>query len=254
MMNHVCQSKTQLHDTCSCFLKGDCMYNILSSYYDQLFKFNLKLKDFIFPYVTKKGHALELGCGTGRLAQMIHTLDMNSQGIDLDHDMIEIAKSKYPHLSFDAADILEYFVYSKKNFDLITCFGNTIVHLDYPSIHKLFRQIKLSLNKDKYFIIQLLNYTKILIEKPDSLPDLSNDNLLLKRNYIYFKDYIVFETILFKDDDIFNLGSTTLYPYTHLVLIDIGKQYGFKVECYGKPDFSSYQYDDSHVYIVFKNI
>lgn len=230
------------------------MYKLLSSYYNKLFKFNPKLKDFVFPYITKQKDALDLGCGTGRLTHMIHTLDMNVYGVDLDFNMIDIARFKYPNLSFEVTDMLEYLEYQNQKFDLITCFGNTIVHLDYAAIHKLFRQIKLHLNKNKYFIVQLLNYTRILIEKPDSLPDLSNDNVLLKRNYVYFKDHITFETILFKDDDIFNLGTATLYPYTHLALIGIGQQYGFEVECFGKPDFSSYQVDDSHVYIVFKNI
>jgi hypothetical protein len=45
------------------------MYDLLSKYYDRLFKFNPKLKSFLFPYATKNGEALDLGCGTGRNIQ-----------------------------------------------------------------------------------------------------------------------------------------------------------------------------------------
>lgn len=228
------------------------MYPLLSTYYDNLFEFNPKLKDFLFPYATKSKAALDLGSGTGRLTHVISELGMQSIGIDLDQNMINIAKTNYPNLKFEVKDILDFMGRPNQKFDLITCFGNTIVHLDQDSINQLFNQINLHLNKDKYFIVQLLNYTKLLKEKPESLPDLIYDNLLLKRNYVYYKDHIIFETILFKDDDVYELGSTKLFPYTHMFLTDIGRQYGFEPSFYGKPDFSSYQYNDSHVYIIFK--
>ncbi|MCD4826252.1 MAG: class I SAM-dependent methyltransferase [Acholeplasmataceae bacterium] len=230
------------------------MYDLLSEYYDNLFTFNPKLKDFVFPFVTKGQQALELGSGTGRLTHLIGQLGMDSIGIDLDQKMTSIASTKYPNQSFITDDILDYLDQTNQKFDLMTCFGNTIAHLDSQSIDHLFRQIKLHLNKNKYFIIQLLNYTKILSQKPDSLPDLVFNNLVLKRNYTYLKDEILFETILFKDDDIFELGKQRLYPYTHMALIDKALQHGFESSFYGKPDFSPYQLNDSHVYIVLKNI
>ncbi len=230
------------------------MYDLLSEYYDNLFTFNPKLKDFVFPFVTKGQQALELGSGTGRLTHLIGQLGMDSIGIDLDQKMTSIASTKYPNQSFITDDILDYLDQTNQKFDLITCFGNTIAHLDAQSIDHLFRQVKLHLNKNKYFIIQLLNYTKILSQKPDSLPDLVFNNLVLKRNYTYLKDEILFETILFKDDDIFELGKQRLYPYTHMALIDKALQHGFESSFYGKPDFSPYQLNDSHVYIVLKNI
>ncbi len=230
------------------------MYQLLSLYYDKLFNFNPKLKDFIFAYASKAGSALDLGCGTGRLTETIFKLDMHVTGIDLDLEMVEKAKKNFPHIPFKQKDMIEYLNMPNHHYDLITCFGNTIAHLDLVSLNRLFSLTYLHLNQDKYFVIQLLNYAKILKEKPDSLPDLENDDLLLKRNYVYFKNHILFETILFKDDDVFELGATTLYPYTHMFLIDIAKQCGFQTELYGKPDFSPYQYDDSHVYLVFKKV
>ncbi len=230
------------------------MYHLLSKYYDQLFKFNPKLKDFLFPFVTKSGEALDLGCGTGRLTNVIDELDMRVKGIDLDSAMIDIAHAKYPQLNFKTEDMIEYMKNPAQTYDLITCFGNTIVHLEHHVLSQLFLQVKLLLNKNKYFVIQLLNYQNILKEKPDSLPDLMHDNLLLKRNYTYFKDYIMFQTILFDNDDVYELGETKIYPYTHMHLMDLAQQNGFEVEIYGHVDFSPYQYDNSHVYLVFKKI
>ncbi len=230
------------------------MYHLLSKYYDLLFKFNPNLKEFLFPYIVKSGIALDLGCGTGRLTNAIFQLGMQVKGIDLDPFMIQIAKQNYPHLEFKTEDMIDYMKHPSETYDLITCFGNTLVHLDQESLQKLFLQVHLLLNKHKYFIVQLLNYQNILKEKPESLPDLTYEQLLLKRNYAYFKDTIMFQTILFENDDVYELGSTKLYPYTHTYLTDLAQQHGFEVEVYGNFDFSPYQYKNSHVYLVFKKI
>lgn len=230
------------------------MYDLLSKYYDRLFKFNPNLESFLFPYVTKNGQALDLGCGTGRLTALIDSMHMQVKGIDLDHFMIHVATKKYPHLSFSTEDMIDFVKHPSETYDLITCFGNTIVHLDEKTLNELFMHVHLVLHKHKYFIVQCLNYLNILKEKPDSLPDLSDQHVLLHRNYTYYKDYIMFQTILFENDDVYELGETKLYPYIHTYLMDLGRQHGFDVEVYSKPDFSSYTYNDSHVYLVFKKI
>ena len=230
------------------------MYDLLSRYYDRLFKFNPTFKSFFFPYVTKTGQALDLGCGTGRLTHLISTFNMQVKGIDLDPFMVHEASLKYPELSFSTEDMIDYVKKPTETYDLITCFGNTIVHLDEKTLNELFIHVHLVLNKHKFFIVQCLNYLNILKEKPDGLPDLSDQDILLHRKYTYYKDYIMFQTILFDNDDVYELGETKLYPYTHTYLMDLGRQHGFEVEIYGKPNFSPYQYEGSHVYLVFKKI
>ena len=230
------------------------MYDLLSKYYDRLFKFNPSFKAFLFPYATKKGEALDLGCGTGRLTHLISTLGMHVKGIDLDPFMIQKASQKYPTLSFSIEDMIDYVKTPSETYDLITCFGNTIVHLDERDLNNLFIHVHLVLHKHKFFIVQCLNYFRILKEKPDGLPDLSDDEILLHRKYTYYKDYIMFQTVLFENDDVFELGETKLYPYSHTYLMDLGRQHGFEVEIYSRPDFSPYSYDESHVYLIFKKI
>ena len=83
------------------------MYQKLSMYYNQLFKFNLDIKFFIKPYTYPLGQAIDLGCGTGRLTHLISELGMDVLGIDLDEFMIKEAKKNYPNLRFKVENILD---------------------------------------------------------------------------------------------------------------------------------------------------
>lgn len=46
------------------------------------------------------GDVLEVGCGTGRIAEHLHRLGLEVAGIDLSPNMIEVARREYPHLPF----------------------------------------------------------------------------------------------------------------------------------------------------------
>ena len=46
------------------------------------------------------GDVLEVGCGTGRIAEQLHLLGLDVAGIDLSPNMIEVARREYPHLPF----------------------------------------------------------------------------------------------------------------------------------------------------------
>jgi trans-aconitate methyltransferase len=67
---------------------------------------------------------LDLGCGTGDLAEMIHRRGALVVGIDRSEDMIRSAKDKYPHLDFRVA-AAESFSYPEE-FD--TIFSNAALH------------------------------------------------------------------------------------------------------------------------------
>ncbi|MDI9931994.1 methyltransferase domain-containing protein [Rhodococcus sp. IEGM 1354] len=46
------------------------------------------------------GGVLEVGCGTGRIADQLHRLGLDVAGIDLSPNMIEVAQREHPHLPF----------------------------------------------------------------------------------------------------------------------------------------------------------
>lgn len=67
---------------------------------------------------------LDVGCGTGDLANMLHDLHIDVVGIDYSENMIEQAKQKYPHIPFYVADAtaLTY----ENEFDCV--FSNATLH------------------------------------------------------------------------------------------------------------------------------
>jgi SAM-dependent methyltransferase len=71
--------------------------------------------------------ALDLGCGTGELANYLWESDWDIHGIDNSIDMINVLRARYPYISFSVSDIRELRV--DGFFDLIVCFGDTINHL-----------------------------------------------------------------------------------------------------------------------------
>ncbi len=67
---------------------------------------------------------LDLGCGTGDLAEMISASGANIRGIDSSPEMIETARKKYPHIVFEvkSADDFSF----ERKFDAV--FSNAALH------------------------------------------------------------------------------------------------------------------------------
>ncbi|MGL5877799.1 MAG: class I SAM-dependent methyltransferase [Xenococcaceae cyanobacterium] len=67
-----------------------------------VWQFGEMLLDLLAP---KPGeYILDLGCGTGQLTQQIAIAGADVLGIDRSKEMVDRAKSNYPHLKFDVAD------------------------------------------------------------------------------------------------------------------------------------------------------
>ncbi|GAK13337.1 methyltransferase domain-containing protein [Geomicrobium sp. JCM 19039] len=80
------------------------------------------LEEWLAP---KKGETIiDLGCGTGELADRITQLGATVHGIDSSSSMVETAKAKYPNLSFEVADAKEF----KVDQPVDAVFSNAALH------------------------------------------------------------------------------------------------------------------------------
>jgi ubiquinone/menaquinone biosynthesis C-methylase UbiE len=115
---------------------------------------NANLYDQNHSFVSKYGHnliellapkqgenILDLGCGTGDLANQLYSFGVNVIGVDKSANMVQQAQSKYPNIKFivDDATDLEY----ENEFDAI--FSNATLHWVHPpkqALHRVYHALK----------------------------------------------------------------------------------------------------------------
>lgn len=224
------------------------MYHHLSEFYNKLFPQDPAIKGFIKGFIKLDQHAIDLGSGTGRLTKLISDLGMKVVGVDLDESMVNVAKKNYPELDFRVADMVEV-LEEKQEYELITCFGNTLVHLNKKQLKTFFKAIQNKLSPQGYFVVQILNYIKILKEKPAELKELKHNEIIFNRFYQYIENHILFTTKLtFKDKE--TVGSTELYPYTITELTSLFRSIGLKYQFFGDLKLKPFHESDYYLYMV----
>jgi SAM-dependent methyltransferase len=81
--------------------------------------------DFVFSYGPRS--VLDGGCGTGRVAIELARRGLDVVGIDLDQDMIGLARAKAPELTWVQADLSELDLPTR--FDAVVLAGNVIPYV-----------------------------------------------------------------------------------------------------------------------------
>ena len=109
--------------------------------------------------------SLDLACGTGILCEILHKTGAEAWGMDFSSGMIGIARSRCPEIRYDVADMVTY--RPEKQFDLVTCTGDAVNHIpELSDVEKIFRNVYGYLEKDGYFIFDLLNEKEVSDSEP----------------------------------------------------------------------------------------
>lgn len=77
---------------------------------------------------------LDAGCGTGRVAIELGRRGVEVVGVDLDRDMIELARAKAPELTWIRADLSELDLPTR--FDVVVLAGNVIPYVASDRRHR----------------------------------------------------------------------------------------------------------------------
>lgn len=109
------------------------MYNKLAKYYDKIksskdYKSECdRIHSLIKEFKKSKGkEMLDVACGTGNHIQYLKK-HYNITGIDLDKEMLKVAKKKFPGIKFYQGDMRTFKL--KKQFDIIVCLFAAISHM-----------------------------------------------------------------------------------------------------------------------------
>lgn len=232
-------------------------YNTLAIHYSNIFPLSeshLTLFDSIINKESKNG--FDIGCATGIITKALQEFIPKMIGIDLSEAMIDVAKEFYnENIEFKVMDMTSIASeFKPEAFDIITCLGNTLVHVNHEHVKKLFNDIHVCLTQDGQFIVQIVNYDLILKEKRTSLPSIINENIEFHREYVYPHDdsTIVFNAKLvdLKTGVSFN-DKTVLYPLTHLQISEWLEETGFKITHeFGAWNMSPYDSNSSPSLII----
>jgi SAM-dependent methyltransferase len=127
----------------------------------------------------------------------LERLGYQGKGIDLDPNMIAIAKAKAKqrglNTKFQVGDMLR--LPSESDYLGVMSIGNTLVHA--PSVMAASRVISgvyQGLRPGGAFILQIINYDRVLDQNMDQLPLISNPGIRFQRQYEFSADKIVFHS------------------------------------------------------------
>jgi glycine/sarcosine N-methyltransferase len=239
------------------------MYTNLACYFDAIFPVGDMQLGFIkgaMPEINGQT-VLDAACGSGGYAIALARDGYRVTGIDLDPGMIAYAREKAYELEIDVKfriEDLRYITEEDGKFSAIICIGNSLPHLLLDEdIQKALAELRRVLKAGGTLILQTVNYDWILRDRPDSLPQIRNNELgiTFTRNYTYREDGLIdFRTCLTvksgetKQD---YGGTIKLRPLTRNDLTQWLQKSGFhSLEFYGGFDRSPHMVQSFHTVVT----
>ena len=213
-------------------------YAKIAKYYDYIFPTGKAQADLIKELAgPPPKDILDAACGSGGYAQTLRNEGYNITAIDLSKKMVDKLKGKDSSIDARVLNMLEVEKLDKQ-FDLIFCIGNSIVHLDNnDEIYTFLEGCKKSLKPYGKLLLQVVNYDRVLAKNIKSLPPIQNHkvNLIFERYYKYVEEShkVNFKTILKVDGQKLE-NNVLLHPVKSAELTSFLEQLGFiNIHLYG---------------------
>jgi glycine/sarcosine N-methyltransferase len=230
------------------------LYEHIAAYYREIFP----LKEIRLAFVEsqlplpkrEKLFILDIGCAVGELALPLSKVGHRVVGIDISREMVEIAKKvnfgnyRTGFLQMDMNHVSVKFTSSF--FNAVLCLGNTLVHMEnLREMETFFTSVRGILKDQGVFLLQVVNYRRILDQGISELPLIESEHCTFRREYVYDRENhrIRFrgELRLKNSGDRFE-SVETLYPLTYEELEPAMVRAGFsQVRFFGNEDRSSYE-------------
>jgi glycine/sarcosine N-methyltransferase len=210
-------------------------YSSIVTHYDEIFP--LSAQEAVFTSQLAEEHGcqtmLDIGCGSGALAYAMTPHVQRIEAFDYDQAMVDKAISlrSHPIIHFRQGDMRRLVaMYAPASYDLITCYGNTLVHVPQEEALAVLPQVYDLLTEGGAFACQILNYEHIFAEKITELPLIERASLRFERWYeLLSPQKVLFHSRLaLADDDGEVENVISLYPLTKDELAAGLEQAGFK--------------------------
>jgi len=139
-------------------LKTKRDYNIIASHFSKKRSFFWKDWQSFLKLVKQGDKVLDLGCGNGRLYQVLKDKKITYLGIDFSSNLLEIAKKKYPQADFRLGNIADKKTWQNvQGFDICFCLA-VFHHFPTPLIQlKVLKLIHQSLKNNGLLVLSVWN-------------------------------------------------------------------------------------------------
>ncbi len=201
---------------------------------------------------------LDVGCGTGEHTAFYAQLGARAVGVDRSASMIESAKEheRAGHGRFVELDALgmSQALRDEPPFGVVLCLGNMLPHLlETREVESMFGEIRTMLRSGGLFLLQLLNYRRILDGPVRHLPlnfrEQEEGEIVFVRlmQEVSEERILFFPTTLLLDPDadppvtVQRSRKVELRPWTATDLVPLLEQQGFDPELHG--DMKGGRYD-----------
>ncbi|SNR55263.1 class I SAM-dependent methyltransferase [Flavobacterium sp. ov086] len=133
----------------------DAMYQTFVDYDEEYAFYNNLIQE------NKASGILEIGSGTGNLAQRFHQNNQNYQGLDYSDDMITIARQKNKDCSFTKGDMRDFKL--NKLFDAILITGRSTSYLiTNDDMNRTFSSVRKNLNDNGVIIFDFIDANRFI--------------------------------------------------------------------------------------------
>lgn len=166
-------------------------FGLYSSYYDLLYKdkdYNLEV-DYIDALIKENlsgaSSILELGCGTGKHAELFHAKGYSIHGVDFSSGMLARAKEKSrENLSFELGDVRNY--RCDRKFDIVVSLFHVASYQESDKDIRDFIETAFThLNSNGLFIFDFWHGPAVLNDRPERREKiLENDEILVNRTAV----------------------------------------------------------------------
>ena len=234
------------------------MYELLAENYSDLFPQDDAKCGFIIKEAALstagKHSVLDIGCADGELAAALAECGIKVTAVDPDRKMIETAVKKYgqdPNLSFLTLGMEN--INTLGSFNAITCFGNTLPHLESKTdVLNFFRDSYSILEPEGRLIFQIINFDKIDTGREFKFPEINSKNHIFNRTYKSRSDGRIDFLIELENKHTGETAydSTALIPLTDGELEKMLKEAGFS-QIMKYPDYSGTPSDGSEFSTIY---
>jgi SAM-dependent methyltransferase len=207
-------------------------YSDFAEYYEAVFPYRDEVYSFLRQHIPAGGRRiLDAGCGTGHYCGRFAADGFEVAGIDLDPQMIEVARKGYPTPTFRCLNLLDVGTLSPP-FDFVFCIGNVAPHLSQDDFARFVGAVGRILRPGGAWVFQIVNWDYVLAEgsypfRPRKLG--SGEAVFLREYRDVSESRVRFLTRLAAGNRTIFEGDVWLYPLRTDAYLRLHRERGFEL-------------------------